>query len=226
MVEILVGMAIALLGILVITQVSTNFEAQKRSTTGGDSANNTGAIALFQMQRDLRHAGYGFSRVNVLGCDLTVSGRVLTNIAPIVINPAEITGADAGTDSLLVTYGSGNGTPDGDGITAQPSTGVYAVQTYVSFKVGDKVIATPKTKASPCTGGSGLIVDQVTAVTAASTSISVQTGVAGMTNGVVYNLGQTVRAVGYAVRGGALTQCDFVTTACATASNWIPIAND
>ncbi|MEO8385543.1 MAG: PilW family protein, partial [Betaproteobacteria bacterium] len=54
----------------------------------------------------------------------------------------------------------------------------------------------------------------------------VQTGVAGMTNGVVYNLGQTVGAVGYAIRGGALTQCDFVTTACATAANWIPIAND
>lgn len=59
LVEILVGLVIGLLATLVIMQVFSVFEGQKRSTTGGADAQTNGSIALHNMQRDLQMAGFG-----------------------------------------------------------------------------------------------------------------------------------------------------------------------
>ncbi|MCX7179106.1 MAG: prepilin-type N-terminal cleavage/methylation domain-containing protein, partial [Proteobacteria bacterium] len=52
LVEIMVGMVIGMLGIIVMMQIFALAEGQKRSTTGGGDAQNTGAIALYGLQRD------------------------------------------------------------------------------------------------------------------------------------------------------------------------------
>src|SRR4030067_3297632 len=58
LVEIMVGLAIAMLATLVIMQVFSVFEAQKRTTTGTADAQTNGGIALYNIGRELQIAGY------------------------------------------------------------------------------------------------------------------------------------------------------------------------
>lgn len=91
LVEIMVGIAIGLLGVLIIMQVSVVFEGQKRTTTTGSDAQTTGVIAFYTLERDLRRAGFGFTEPGVFGCainryydghslpDAVVTPLILTN---------------------------------------------------------------------------------------------------------------------------------------------------
>lgn len=75
LVEIMVGMVIGLIGMIVILQVFGLFEGQKRTTTGGDDAQNAAAIALFGLQHDIEQAGYGISDVSLFSCNLQLQGQ-------------------------------------------------------------------------------------------------------------------------------------------------------
>ncbi|MEQ1487678.1 MAG: PilW family protein [Methylotenera sp.] len=59
LVEILVGLVIGLLATLVIMQVFSVFDGQKRSTSGNSDAQTNGSIALNNIQRDVQMAGFG-----------------------------------------------------------------------------------------------------------------------------------------------------------------------
>jgi type IV pilus assembly protein PilW len=242
LVEIMVGMVIGVLGLIIMMQVFSLSESQKRTTTGGGDAQSSGAIALFGLQRDIRQAGYGASDVKLLGCSLLLrAGVTLASIAPLTINSASITGQDANTDTLLAVYANTNGSPQGDGIVSQPASGgtavlpdIYAVQTPTSFNSGDRVIATPQNRATPC----NLSVTTVAGVgdppwgSSANVVVTTGTGVAGMSNGTLFNLGRTPRILAYAIRSGNLTQCDYMVNDCGNAANnsnsaiWVPISNN
>jgi type IV pilus assembly protein PilW len=244
LVEIMVGMTIALLGVIIMAQTNLLFESQKRSTTGGGDAQNTAAIALFQLQRDLRQAGYGIANMPLLGCDLTLlSGRVV-NIQPVRINPAGVaamveaaTGRDTGTDAIILMYASGNGAPEGESITAVPNTTTYAVANSTDFSVNDLVVAAsnmntnvlPATK-PVCTGVGALSLQRVTAVTAPNITVAVAN--TAMANQGIYDLGAALTVVGYMVRKGVLRSCDFVANNCADDANvddpaiWVPVADN
>lgn len=234
--EIMVAMVIALLAMLVTMQVYSLFEGQKRSTTGSADAMNNGAIALYGLQSAILQSGYGVSSFNLLGCDVVLRGGVtLSNIAPVTINHASITGQDANTDTLLVVYGTGNGSPEGDKITLQPlgSTNIYAVATPTSFAVNDLVIAEPQIRPSPCSVANALRLDRVTVVDATAATVSVVTGVAGVANGTLFNLGRVPVIQAYAIRNGNLTVCDYTVNDCGGLSGnngnvaiWVPIANN
>lgn len=128
LVEIMVGMVIGLLGIIVIMQVFSVFEGQKRSTTGGDDAQNRGIIAMNGLQREISQAGYGINSPKLIACPMITNMISLPALAPVIINPkkgtaaAPITGlnplvnaipADANTDTLLIIYGDSNAVPEG-----------------------------------------------------------------------------------------------------------------
>lgn len=227
--EIMVALVIGMLAMIVMMQLFSVSEGYKRSTTGGADAQTIGAIALFGLQRDIRQGGYGIGNVNLMGCDLLLpTGRTIHNLAPATINPAvaDLPAGDANSDTLLVVYGSGNGSSEGDLLVAVPGTAnVYPVQTPTSFTAGDQVIAEPQPRPAVCS----LRLDPVTGVAAAN--VSVTTGTAGLVGGsILYNLGQTPKIIGYAVRQGNLTMCDYTdaTKNCTNAgsSNWVPIANN
>ncbi|HEY8070194.1 MAG TPA: PilW family protein [Burkholderiales bacterium] len=237
LVEIMVGMVIGMFGIMIMLQVFSLAEGQKRSTTSGGDAQTSGAIALFGIQRDIRQAGLGLTDVKLIACNLTLrTGVVLNTLAPVTINHASIPAGDANTDTLLVVYGSSNGSPQGDGITSQSSQAVYLVQTPSSFTsslvyaTADKVIAAPPSRASPCT----LTLDWVVppAAGANTATAAVNTGVTSMTNGTLFNVGQSPKVLAYAVRSSNLTQCDYTVNDCSAAGSvndstvWVPIANN
>lgn len=124
LVEIMVGMVIGSLGVIIIMQVFSVFEDQKRTSTGGSDAQSTGAIALYGLQRDLRQSGYGISTLSLLGCNLQLppATAVTIPLAPVTIYPGGTAttlfpATDQNTDRILIIYGNTNGASQGDGLT-------------------------------------------------------------------------------------------------------------
>ncbi len=107
LIEILVGLAIGLLATLVITQVFSVFEGQKRTTTGSADAQTNGSIALYSIGHELRMAGYGLlPTINATPLDcstLSYGATGITSISPITLTDG---GTAAGaSDTLTVRYG-------------------------------------------------------------------------------------------------------------------------
>lgn len=247
LVEIMVGMVIGMLGIIVIMQVFALFEGQKRTTSGGGEAQNTGAIALSGLSDDIRQSGYGFNMINLIGCDVflpvlpgppvRLGGAVtIKALAPVTINSASVPAGDANTDTLLIAYGNSDILPEGNSIVlpAIDSTH-FNVQAFNSFQVGDYVIATPQNRS--CVPPNSAILNQVVlpAAVTASQTLTITPGVTNVTPGLLFNLGQTVTIHAYAVRNGSLTMCDYMVNNCGDASKvtpaidstvWVPIAGN
>lgn len=223
LIELMVGIVVAMVAVIVVMQIFSVSEGHRRTTTGGDDAQSIGAIALTVLQRDLRQAGQGLTNVSLLGCDVALPpGWTLNGLAPLTINHPDIAPGDAGTDTLLIAYGSGLGSPEGDRINTQPGTNIYGVATASAFQLNDWVLATPPSRQTPC----GLRLTQVSAAPVAP-NVTVGSGTVGVANGVLYDLGAAPRIVAYAVRNGRLTVCDFQTQDCrsAAAANWAEIAD-
>lgn len=87
LVEVMVGMVIALLGVIIIFQVFAVSEGIKRTTTSGGDAVQNGASALFSLERSLKEAGYGIFSSN--------------NLPPIPSDPV-------GTAPVTITVGAAN----------------------------------------------------------------------------------------------------------------------
>lgn len=232
LVEIMVGMVIGLLGMIVIMQVFSVFEGQKRTTTGGSDVQNNGAIALFGLQQNIQQSGYGTATFNLASCNIALPSGGTVIAAPIVINPAAavIPAGDPNTDTLLVTYGNSNNSTEGDTINTQPSQTIYAVVTPSAFNNNDYVVAETQIQPAPC----NLSLDQVTAVNAGAATVTVSTGAAAMNMalGTLYDVGQTPKFLAYAIRGGNLTVCDYMVNDCGDATQtgnpafWVQIANN
>lgn len=239
LVEIMVGMLVGMLGIIVMMQLFSVTEGQKRSTTGAGDAQSAGAIALYGLQREIRQGGYGITDVRLLGCNILLrAGVTLNSIGPVTVNHASIPAGDPNTDTVLVVYGNSNSSPQGEFITDQLSavTPPYTVAALASYLTNDRVIPAPATRLTPC----GLTLDTVTGVT---TTVAVATGSSGMGQGTLFSLGQGPKIQAYAIHRGNLTVCDFMADNCSTActvtdgpvgsvvggscnSSWVPIANN
>ncbi len=108
MVEIMVAVAIALIGVIVIFQVMSIWEERKRTTSSGSDAQVAGTIAMFNLDRDLRLAGIGIGLSGQLGCLVQAydTGRPTPaftfNLYPLRI----VDGASGAPDEIQVFYGS------------------------------------------------------------------------------------------------------------------------
>jgi len=115
LVEILVGVLIAMIGIVVIFSVLAVAEARKRTTTAGSDAQTAGAIALFSLERDVKLAGYGFGTFgasNPMNCTVDAYDALRGGAGPdfdFTLAPVLITqGAGGAPDTLSVFYGNSN----------------------------------------------------------------------------------------------------------------------
>lgn len=109
LVEILVGMAIAMIGMVMMFQAMGAWEGRKRTTASGSDAQVSGSIGMFTFERDLKLAGFGFGNAAAMGC--TVSAYDSLRAAPgtysFRLTPVEITdGASGAPDTITVLYGS------------------------------------------------------------------------------------------------------------------------
>lgn len=116
LVELLVAVAIGLIGIIIMLQVFENAEGVRRTTVSGGDAQQNGAIALYSMERDVRNAGMGINEIGLLAPPCNMVGydaaRATPNFPPagnnIVLAPIQIvSGANATTpDQINVFYGA------------------------------------------------------------------------------------------------------------------------
>jgi type IV pilus assembly protein PilW len=145
LIELMVGMAIGLLLVLVITQVMSVFEARNRATMGNADAQTNGAIALYTISRDLQMAGFSLmpEEISPLECATLNFGTTgVTGVAPVVLtNGVTATGVSP-SDSITIRYGNsmkgGTLTP----ITAAPLNGNVTVSNNLGCKVNDMAIIT------------------------------------------------------------------------------------
>ncbi|WP_457420846.1 PilW family protein [Roseateles sp. P5_E7] len=224
LVELMVGIVVAMAAVVVVMQVFKVTEGQRRNTTGGDDAATTGAIAVSLLQRDLRQAGQGFLNPQMLGCRLNLgNNRNVGELVPVQINPAGIPAGDENTDVLLISYGSGWGAPEGSRIVSQTGPSTYNVGAPQAYQVGDRVVATPGIPAGAC-------ILELTSLAAApaGNAVTVSLGIAGASNGTLLNMGRAPRFVAYAVRSSRLTACELLVQNCndAAPDNWTEVADN
>jgi len=232
LVEIMVGLVIGMLAVIVVLQVFSLSESQKRTTTGGGDAQSSGAIALYQLQNDIGQAGYGVASTMLFNCNIKwkiASGASIATavpLAPVTINPATniVPAGDPNTDTILLMYGNTNGEPQGNTIIS-PGTTVNTMQMPGAFAKNDYVIDAP----SSC-GATNLMINQISA-DPTPTTVTLKT--ADVADGAaLYNLGTAPVILAYAVRKGNLTVCDYTANDCGLAANkddvsvWVPVASN
>ncbi len=164
LVELMVGMVIGLLAILVIMQIFSAFEGQKRTTMGTADAQTSGSVALYSIQREVQLAGYAlplYDRLNMpLGCttaspdaikaDGTAGTDVVTDVdhdnstatANINLTPIDIIdgGAAGASDSLIIRYGnSASGGVQTKVTVVSPTTNTVTVVNNQGCNQGDVV---------------------------------------------------------------------------------------
>lgn len=113
LVEILVGMAIAMIGMVMMFQAMGVWEARKRTTASGSDVQVTGSIGMFTLERDLKLAGYGFGNAAAMGCTVNAYDSTRTapslfsfRLAPVLITNGDGTVGSTLPDSIAVLYGS------------------------------------------------------------------------------------------------------------------------
>src|SRR3970282_2934192 len=109
--EILIAMAIGLIGIVVITQTYLVNENYKRSTISAGGAQTNGALALFTIEREARMAGWGISWGAALGCNNIqwyyngdYSNPPGGGLPALTLAPVVIAGGGARPDTINITH--------------------------------------------------------------------------------------------------------------------------
>ena len=245
--EIMVGMVIGMLGIIIIMQMTSLFESRKRTTTGGDDAQNGGAIALYSLQNQISQAGYGISNSNLIGKPLRTPNLQLdpaliaasSRLYPVIVNPIQLAAVQtANTDSFIVIYGTGNTTAEGALISNSTATLPYVVtggtgsngaalgEGGKSFAINEWVI--PSQSGVIATHNMYQVIGptstNVVAVSSVPPALSYTVNQANPP--LLYNLGTTPVILAYAVINGTLSVCDYFAQNCAAnAGAWSALAD-
>lgn len=215
LVELMVGMAIALIASLVMFEVLIAGQRSAETTSSGNDALGTAAVSMHLVERDLMQAGFGLSMQALFGCTLALPTGARIPLAPVSIGSPLIPGADPGTETLLVTYGTApDQQPEGNVVASVAGT-MYTLQAPGRFQVGDQVIAfdgnctTPLALSSVVGVGPGTVTTRAALATATS----------------MFNLGASPRIVGYRIRSSQLETCDFMVANCSTnGPHWVALA--
>lgn len=151
MIELMISVVIGLLGVLVIFQVLSVWDARKRTAASGSDAQIAGNIGIFNLERDLKSAGYGFGTVpvNIVGCTVEALNAAGTAanfpFAPVVITQgagaATTTGAGGAPDTMAVLYGNSSHFVDIQRFTASTSN-TKKSRSRAGIMRGDLVVVT------------------------------------------------------------------------------------
>lgn len=145
LVELMVGITVALIGLLVISGVLINSSRQKQTTSSGSDAQTAGSIAAYMLERDIRMAGYGANFSPLLNCTIHAydeggAGSLTTRSFSFPVNPLAITAGSATTsDSLTIVYGNSDSGTSGTRLTQSHSgnDANYKVDNRFGFHEGN-----------------------------------------------------------------------------------------
>ncbi|MBE0621349.1 MAG: PilW family protein [Burkholderiales bacterium] len=150
LVEIMVGLAIGMLATVVIIQVISVFEAQRRTTTGTADAQTNGGIALYNIGRELQMAGYPLMPMktnSTLACaTLKVNGvadaTVPNRLSSLVIADGVATAGVSASDTITIRYGTSptGGVPNTINFIGVTGANDATVDNNFGCRVGDTAI--------------------------------------------------------------------------------------
>lgn len=175
LVELMVAMVIGLLTTLVVMQVFSAFEGNKRTTTSGADAQTNGTIALYQIKRQIAIAGYGLPTLgggdpgtNVpLSCvenGLNFGG---VGIFPIVL----VDGADGASDTVLIRSGtSATGGVPLKVVSTAGTSPIIGVNNSSGCQVGDWVLLSNSASGLQCGTGPSVTAVSDTQITLSANS--------------------------------------------------------
>lgn len=157
LIELMVGVLLAMVTVVLIAQVYAVSEGRKRTTASGADAQVGGTVALYSIARDLQTAGYGIA-VNPagLGCPMKAQrggGGVQTiTLAPVVITAATEKGTDQ-SDKITMLKSSVTSFSVPMLVTEDhpTTTNYFVVRSSMGVKEGDMLAAVPK-EYDPATG--------------------------------------------------------------------------
>lgn len=152
LIEVMVGLAIGMIGVVIILQAMQFFEARQRTTTAGSDAQVTGTLAMYELDRDIKQAGMGFGRATrdgaaptYLGCTVDASNTATGNF-DFLFTPVLITqGAAGAPDQIDVLYGSSRLYVTGQIFDASPGPSSKTTRVIAGFQPGDLVIIAAET---------------------------------------------------------------------------------
>ena len=172
LIELMIGMTLGLLSVLIITQVMSLFEAQRRSTTGSADAQTNGGIALYSIARELQMAGFGLMPISNPAMDcaiVTFGGTGITGIAPVSITDGVAAAGVNASDTITLRYATSQ-----MGGTVSQITALVGSAATVGSNLGCQVTAATATigagDISLASAGSTCAFSTVTAVSAAGVS--------------------------------------------------------
>jgi len=169
LVELMVALVIGSIAALVIQQVVSVFEGQKRTSSGGSDAQVNGAVALFSIEREIRQAGYGLfggdGSLCPLGINIQYNDRTVSNggtLRPVVVldggaGPDAIEFLRSDTDFAAVPSALvKNMTSASADITTDSAGGLVKGQTFLAVgKERDKLCTLMQMSQDPKKSGSG-----------------------------------------------------------------------
>jgi type IV pilus assembly protein PilW len=155
LIEVLVAMAIGLIGMVAIMQAFAMNERYKENTIGASGAQTNGSIALFTVERDVRMAGYGLANGPALGCSTIQyhfagqyssppGGGAGAGLPALILAPVIIAQGPAGASDTITTLSSSNAfrTTPATIKDNMPSTSAeLKVTNGAGFELGDLAVA-------------------------------------------------------------------------------------
>ena len=198
LVEILVGLVIGLLATLVIMQVFTVFEGQKRTTSGSADAQTNSSIALYTIENEMKMAGFGLLPTDdsPLECTtLNSNATGITDISPVTITDG---GAAAGaSDTITIRYATSASGGVPSVITAPPAGNDVTVANNEGCHVGDVAMIINGTTCNftKVTGPTDIAVPAVASTPPNTSTISVVDPASAIANANISCLGSWVTAV-------------------------------
>jgi type IV pilus assembly protein PilW len=144
-IELMVAMALALIGTVVIFQVYAVNEEVRRSSTSGSDEQTNGLQALMLIERQLRHAGFGINDSDLYGCKMVTydSQRAPTNPPPYPLAAVQIfSNAGSTPDVINVMYAGTTNTAVAQNLMAEMANGQDYPQVLnpYGYVAGDVVV--------------------------------------------------------------------------------------
>jgi len=145
LVELMVAMVLGLVTTLIIAQVITVSEGNRRTTTQGSDAQVNGSVGLYSLSRDLQMAGYGLiSHTAALGCPIKAKNGS-ANMLNLTLAPVTITNDASGNPTLRVLSAGRSSFSVPMLIKADHSSSAtaFTVTSTVGISEGDVIMAVP-----------------------------------------------------------------------------------
>ncbi len=136
LIELLIGITVSLLGLVAVSAMLVTFTQKRAGITQTMSAQDNGVMALYRLEHDIAHAGYGLMPLQVC---------TTINQGPSNFFPVTIVDGGSNSDALIVKYvDSVSGAPGTEMVKAGTSMTVsqYNIPSSAGFEVGDYVVAT------------------------------------------------------------------------------------